>query len=182
MTTSTISTSTRPKGFRWLYIILGIVLFVFGIGILRHPVISYLGLALYFSIIIMIIGIGEILNAFSGKHARHWGWGFTLGIIDLIIGFVLLTNPGITEDILPYIVGFILLFKSIDFISDSLQMSSLKIGGWGWILTGGILTLIFSFMIIFYPVWGALNIIIWTGLCFIFAGISSFIYAFIDKR
>ena len=46
MTTSTISTSTRSKGFRWLYIILGIVLFVFGIGILRHPVISYLGLAI----------------------------------------------------------------------------------------------------------------------------------------
>ena len=30
MTTTSATTSTGPKGFRWLYLILGIVLFVFG--------------------------------------------------------------------------------------------------------------------------------------------------------
>ena len=41
MTTTSATTSTGPKGFRWLYLILGIVLFVFGVGIIRHPVASY---------------------------------------------------------------------------------------------------------------------------------------------
>ena len=44
MTTTSATTSTGPKGFRWLYLILGIVLFVFGVGIIRHPVASYFGL------------------------------------------------------------------------------------------------------------------------------------------
>jgi len=43
MTTTSATTSTGPKGFRWLYLILGIVLFVFGVGIIRHPVASYFG-------------------------------------------------------------------------------------------------------------------------------------------
>lgn len=34
MTTTSVTTSTGPKGFRWLYLILGIVLFVFGVGII----------------------------------------------------------------------------------------------------------------------------------------------------
>lgn len=179
MTTRTATTSAGPKGFRWLYLLLGIVLFVFGVGIIRHPAVSYFGLAMYFSIIIIVIGISEVMNAFVGGNSHNWGWGLVLGILDLVIGFILLLHPTIAEDILPYIVGFILMFKSIDFISESIGMSSLKIRGWGWILTAGIITLIFSFMIVFYPIFGMFNIIIWTGLSFMFAGISSFIYAFV---
>ena len=118
------------------------------------------------------------MNAFAGGNSRHWGWGLFIGLLDLVIGFVLLIHPIIAEDILPYIVGFILMFKSIDYIAESLQMSSLRIRGWGWIFIAGIITLFFSFMIVFYPLFGVFNIIIWTGLSFIFAGISSFVYAF----
>ena len=57
MTTTSATTSTGPKGFRWLYLILGIVLFVFGVGIIRHPVASYFGLTMYFSIVIIVIGM-----------------------------------------------------------------------------------------------------------------------------
>ena len=78
---------------------------------------------------------------------------------------------------LPYLVGFILMFVGIDFIGQSSQMQSLRIPNWGWVLTGGILTLIFSFLIIFHPLFGILNIIVWTGLAFIFGGISAVIYS-----
>ena len=113
MTTTSATTSTGPKGFRWLYLILGIVLFVFGIGIIRHPEASYFGKAKNFSIVIIVIGISEIMNAFAGGNSRHWGWGLFIGLLDLIIGFILLIHPIITEDILPYIVGFILMFKTV---------------------------------------------------------------------
>lgn len=179
MTPTTVTTSAGPKGFRWLYLLLGIVLFIFGVGIIRHPAVSYYGLAMYFSIIIIVLGISEVMNAFTGGRSRHWGWGLFIGILDLVIGFILLIYPGITEDVLPYIVGFILMFKSIDYISDSLDMSSMKIRGWGWIFAAGVIALLFSFMIVFFPVFGIFNIIIWTGLSFMFAGISSFIYAFV---
>ena len=82
MTTTSATTSTGPKGVRWLYLILGIVLFVFGVGIIRHPVASYFGLAMYFSIVIIVIGISEIMNAFAGGNSRHWGWGLFIGLLE----------------------------------------------------------------------------------------------------
>ena len=49
-------------------------------------------------------------------------------------------------------------------------------------MTGGILTLIFAFLIIFHPLFGIFNIIVWTGLAFIFGGISAIFYSFSLKN
>ena len=83
---------------------------------------------------------------------------------------------------LPYLVGFILMFAGISFIGQSSVMQSYHSPSWGWVLAGGILTLIFAFLIIFHPLFGAFNIIIWTGLAFIFGGISAIFYSFALKR
>lgn len=162
----------------WLLLIIGILSIFCGIWVLRNPAESYFALTVYFSIMFIMYGIGEIINAFAGKHHRHWGWGLSIGIIDLVVGFILLGNLVWTADMLPYLVGFMLMFAGISFIGQSSVMQSYHLPRWGWVLTGGILTLIFAFLIIFHPLFGAFNIILWTGLAFIFGGISAAIYSF----
>ncbi len=166
----------------WLMLIIGILSIACGIWVFRNPVESYFALAVYFSIMFIMYGIGEIVNAFAGRHFRYWGWGLAIGILDLIIGFILLGNLVWTADMLPYLVGFILMFAGISFIGQSSVMQSYHSPSWGWVLAGGILTLIFAFLIIFHPLFGAFNIIIWTGLAFIFGGISAIFYSFALKR
>lgn len=161
----------------WLGLIVGILSIIFGIWIFRNPIESYYGLAMYFSIMFIFLGFTEIINAFSGKRHSQWGWGLTMGILDFIIGFLMLYNLNWAADILPYIVGFILMFKGIDFIGYAFQMQTARISNWGWLLIAGVLTLIFSFLIIFHPLFGMLNIIVWTGLAFIFGGISAIIFS-----
>ena len=112
---------------------------------------------------LILYGIGEIVNAFAGQLYRNWGLGLAVGILDLVIGFILLGNLAWAADLLPYVVGFILMFVGIGFIGQSSQMQSFRIPNWGWVLTGGILTLIFAFLIIFHPLFGIFNIIVWTG-------------------
>lgn len=162
----------------WMMLIIGLLSILFGIWIFRNPVESYLGLSIYFCIMFILIGFSEIINAFSGRRHRAWGWGFTMGIIDFTIGLLLLSNLNWAADLLPYAVAFILMFKGIDFIGQSTQMQSLGMQNWGWLLTGGILTLLFSFLIIFHPLFGVLNIVVWTALAFIFGGISAIIFSF----
>lgn len=162
----------------WLMLIVGILSILFGIWIFKNPVESYIGLSIYFCIMFILIGISEMINAFSGKKQKSWGWGFSMGIIDLVIGCILLVNLEWAADVLPYAVAFILMFKGIDFIGQSTQMQTLQMSNWGWVLTGGILTLIFSFLIIFHPLFGILNIVVWTGMAFLFGGISAIIFSF----
>lgn len=173
----TITTYKQSFKYWWLGIIVGILSIVFGIWIFRNPIESYLGLAMYFSIMFILIGISEIINAFTGKRHRQWGWSLTMGILDFVIGFLLLYNLAWAADILPYVVAFILMFKGIDFIGYATQMQTQRIANWGWLLFAGILTVLFSFLIIFHPLFGVFNIIVWTGLAFIFGGISAIIFS-----
>lgn len=177
----TVETYKATFKYWWMMLIVGIISILFGIWVFKNPVESYIGLSIYFCLMFILIGVSEIINAFSGKRHGSWGWGFSMGIIDLIIGFILLANLGWAATILPYAVAFILMFKSIDFIGQATQMQALKIPNWGWLLTGGILTLIFSFLIIFHPIFGMFNIVVWTGLAFIFGGISAIIFSFAIK-
>lgn len=165
----------------WFMLIIGILSILCGIWVFQNPIESYFALAIYFSIIFVMYGIYEIIYAFSNRRNHNWGWGLATGIIDLIIGFILMGNLLWTADALPYLVGFVLMFTGINFISQASIMQSFRLPQWGWILTGGILTLIFAFLIIFHPLFGAFDIVIWTGLAFIFGGISAIFYAFALK-
>lgn len=167
----------RSYKYWWLMLIIGILSVFCGIWVFRHPVESYFALAAYFCIMFILFGINEIINAFSNQRYRNWGWGLAMGIIDIIIGCIFLSNLEWAFDILPYAVGFILMFLGIDFIGQSSQLQAWKIPYWGWVLAGGILTLVFSFLIIFHPLFGVFNIIVWTGLSFIFGGISAIIFS-----
>lgn len=175
-------THSQKFKYWWIVSITGMLSVIFGFWIFMNPVISYFGLAMYFSIFFILLGVSEIINAFTGRQHRSWGWGFTMGILDFVIGFILLSHLAWAADILPYIVAFILMFKSIDFIGYSTAMKAEKLPGWGWLLAGGILTLIFSFLIIFHPLFGVFNIIVWTGLAFIFGGISAIVYSFMVRK
>ncbi len=177
----TIKNYKETYKYWWLILIVGIISILFGIWVLWNPIESYVSLTLYFCIMFILFGISEIINAYSGKKQRNWGWGLALGIMDLLIGIVLLIDLAWAAIMLPYISAFILMFMGIDFIGRSTQMQSLGIRNWGWILTGGILTLLFSFLIIFHPLFGALNIVIWTGLAFILGGISATAFSFTIK-
>lgn len=176
----TVNTYNRTSKYWWLMLIIGIFSVICGIWVFRNPVESYFALAIYFSIMFMMYGIGEIVNAFARTY-HNWGWGLAVGILDLVIGFILLGNLAWTADILPFLVGIILMFVGVGFIAQSAQMQSLRIPRWGWLLTGGILTLLFAFLIIFHPLFGVFNIIVWTGLAFIFGGISAIFYSFALK-
>ncbi|WP_251619846.1 HdeD family acid-resistance protein [Odoribacter lunatus] len=172
----------RSHKYWWLMLIVGILSILCGIWVFRHPVQSYFALAMYFCIMFILFGISEIINATSYQRVKNWGWSLAMGIIDLIIGLIFLSNLNWAIDILPYAVGFILMFLGIDFIGWSTQMQTHKITNWGWVLTGGILTLIFAFLIIFHPLFGIFNIIIWTGLAFIFGGLSSVIFSLTVRK
>lgn len=173
----TVETYRGTHKYWWLMLIIGILSILCGIWVFRNPIESYFALAVYFCIMFILFGIGEIVNAFSNQKYRNWGWGLAIGILDLVIGFLLLANLDWAINILPYAVGFILMFLGIDFIGWATQMQTLRISNWGWVLAGGILTLIFSFLIIFHPLFGVLNIIVWTGLAFIFGGLSAIIFS-----
>lgn len=172
--------NTRQAIRHWyLSLILGILFIIVGIWIWRTPVESYMTLALLFSITFFVNGIFEIIYYAANRGSvRNWGWGLFAGIVDLVFGIWLLSDPSLSMEVLPLFVGFILLFRSITAITVSFHLSARGAPGWGFLLVLGILGLLFSIVLLLNPVIAGVTLVIWTGMAFIAIGIFRVLLAF----
>jgi uncharacterized membrane protein HdeD (DUF308 family) len=163
----------------WWFIIKGLLLITAGIAIFAKPAEGYVGLSVLFSIIILGAGFTQIFFSIGNSDVlKGWGWTFASGFIDVIIGIYLLSYPIITMATLPYFVGFWLMFRSFYLMGASLDLKTMGVAGWGWLMTGGIAVVILAFLILYYPAAGAISIIGCSATAFILAGILNLILAF----
>jgi len=162
----------------YLLLIAGLIYIVIGIWVFVTPLSSYLALAMLFSISFLIIGIVEIVFAVSNrKELDSWGWKLAFGIVDVLFGLILISHPAISIETLPLFIGFLILFRSIMAISFSIELKSYGIKDWGTLLFIGILGTIFSYILIWNPVFAGLSLVYWTSFALIIAGIYSIYFS-----
>ncbi len=163
----------------YLSLILGILFICVGIWVLRTPLESYLTLSILFSVTIFISGISEIIFSITNrKEMDNWGWVLAGGIIDLLLGIWLISSPLLSITILPFVVGFMLMFRSMVAMGFAFDVKGFADSSWGWLLAVGILGLLFSFILLWNPLFAGLTIVIWTGCAIITLGIFRIILSF----
>lgn len=167
----------------YMPLIIGILLIILGIYTFRSPAASYLALSFMFTWYFLISGIMEIVFAINNKKELDgWGWHLAGGIMYTLLGCILMFNPAISIATLPFVIGFYSLFKSFQLLSFSIELNSYKVKSWGWVLAFAILGIIFSFILIWNPLFAGLSLVIWTGMAIISIGVSSCIFAFQLKK
>ncbi|ASU35327.1 HdeD family acid-resistance protein [Mucilaginibacter xinganensis] len=154
----------------WLMLLAGIALIALGIGTIASPLHAYLSLSLVFAIGILAAGIFEIIFSLSNTAMIGWGWAILGGIVDLLIGGYLIAFPVITMVLFPLLVGFWILIRGFMAARSAFEIKAFGLPGWGWLLLTGLVIILLGIMILLNPVWGIVNIIIWTGLAFIVGG------------
>lgn len=163
----------------WKHLILGFLFGLLGIWIFITPLASYMSLSLFFTLALTITGIFEIVAAILyRKENKNWGWYLSGGVVDLLVGGVLLFNPVMTMALLPYVLACWLLYKGAVSVLISIRLKSHTIKGWGWVLAWGIGILIFTILILIYPILGGLSIVFSTALAFLALGMFNFSVAY----
>ena len=156
----------------YLPLILGIVLILMGLWVFGTPVLSYIALSTIFAVTFFVTGILEIIYAVQNRNQLdQWGWSLAGGILDLILGLLLMSQVEVSMLILAFVVGFGVLFRSAFAIGHAIESKKRKLGNWGVLLVLGILGLIFSFIMIWNPLFAGLTIVFYTGMAFIMVGI-----------
>ncbi|MGZ5219764.1 MAG: HdeD family acid-resistance protein [Chitinophagaceae bacterium] len=167
----------------WLLLLTGLILVAVGIWVFSSQATAYLSLSFLFGASILSIGFFETVFAISArKSLEGWGWTLAGGLLDMVIGAYLLAYPAITMAILPFVLGFWLLFRGFSAVGFSFDMKAYGDLNWGWYLLIAIGIIFFAVMILAVPAFGVANIIAWTGLSFIFAGVFRIILAFRLKK
>ena len=168
----------------YLPLILGIVLIAIGVWVFLTPLASYVALSILFAVTFFITGILEIVYAISNSSVQgsNWGWSLAGGIIDFLIGLLLISLPQTAMAFLSFYVGFAIMFRSGMAIGRSIELKRLGASDWGYLLCLGILGLLFSFVLIWNPLFAGLTIVFYTALAFIISGIFQVILAFRLKK
>lgn len=166
----------------YIPLIIGILFFIFGIYIFSVPLATYITLSIFFSVSFLVSGISDIIFSIGNKNTfSGWGWYLVSGIISTILGFYLISNPAVSMAILPFIVGFTLLFRSAYLLGLAFDNKS-NGAGWGTVAISSILGIILSFLLLSSPLFTGLSLVTLTSLTFIFIGISSAMLAFDLKK
>lgn len=166
----------------YLPLIVGVLFIVTSVVVFSTPLASLLTLAIFMSMAFIISGIFEVVFAISNhKSMDNWGWSLMFGILTLIVGIMLLTNPPLSVLILSLYVGFILLSRSIGSISFALDIKRYGMGSWVGLLIFGVLGVIASVILLLNPIYAGISAVYLIGFSFLFGGVFS-IYFSIQLR
>lgn len=163
----------------YIPLLVGIILIGTGIWTFFSPLDSYLALSIFFSISFLVSGILELFFAVANrKEMDNWGWSLILGILTALVGIMLLARPEISVLTLPLYVGFVIMLRSFGAMAIAMDLKNYGVMEWGTLMVIGVLGLIFSFILIWNPVFAGMTIVFWTGLALLASGVFHVYAAF----
>jgi uncharacterized membrane protein HdeD (DUF308 family) len=159
----------------YMPLIKGLIMILLAILIFMSPGAALLTWVMYIGIGFMLSGIVIVYMGFALRRTTTgWGWKVFEGVIDIFLGFVLLSNPAVTAAVLPFVIGFWGAFYGIMLFADGIAEK----GDRGIKIVSGIIIFLFSTMIMFNPLLGGMTFAIWFGILILIAGIYNLIAAF----
>jgi len=125
--------------------IIGTVSIVLGGIAIASPAVAANAVVIVVGLVMLASGIPQILHGLKGEAWRDKVMPIILGLISCVAGVLVLAHPLLG-------LGFLTLLLSGYFIAEGLWkiFASLKfrpVEGWGWLLLGGILSLVLGFLI-----------------------------------
>lgn len=161
----------------WLVALRGILGVTFGIIALVMPAATILALVLVFSAYMLVDGCFALYTAVRAIR-RHDSWGMALlqGIASIGTGVIAFLWPAIT------VVAFVLLLAAWSIVSGCLMLAGARNveGGYGrgWLMFGGIISLLYGFLMILTPLLGAVVLTWWLGVYSLVFGVALIVLAF----
>lgn len=177
---SLLESSKNAIKYWWLIALIGLAVLVVGFLTLIYPAASFIGMSVLFGWIILFSGIAQIVIYGTSKHViTGRGWVLAGGIIETILGLVLIFSIELSAVSLPIFLGFWLLFRGFSMVGLGGDMKSMGIDGGGWTIFTAILLIILALIILMQPfIFGVQMVVAWVGISFIFAGATTIYFGF----
>jgi uncharacterized membrane protein HdeD (DUF308 family) len=160
---------------------LGILCVVLGIAAIAFPWIAALSLSMAIGIMLIVIGVTQVFQAFAVPRWRGFGPSLLLASLALVVGGLMVFYPPAGTVTLATLVMFYLLVAGA--IKVSFGWRARPALGWGWILTSGLLSLALGLLLLLQVIvtmpW-VLGLLI--GIDLIFSGIWLLVLNYAAKR
>ncbi|MBS0432588.1 MAG: DUF308 domain-containing protein [Proteobacteria bacterium] len=165
---------TAKRHWGW-YLALGILLILTGLLALYDSFAASIISILFLGAAILVAGIFQIAAAFGARGAGHILFLLLLGILDVVVGWMLIQHPGIGALTVTLVLAIWLVFSgAFRFVSAF----AYRFPQYGWAVLSGVVTFVLGCLLwTQWPVSGLWFIGFAIGLNFIFAGIAWAMFA-----
>ena len=155
----------------------GICGLIFGLIAFLFPGAALLSMVVLFAIYLLIDGIFAIVAAVrAGTRDQRWGYLTIEGIIGILAGIAALIWPGITVLVF---VGLVAAWALVTgFLELRAAVNLTKEHGRGWLILGGIASIVLGILLIIAPMLGAVVLTWWLGAYATVFGASLLVMAF----
>ena len=168
---------------RWRLLLLrGVTGIVFGLLALLLPGPTLASLVLLFAVYMLIDGVAALVSgARAARHERgRWGWFLFEGLADIAAGLVAFFWPGLTIFVFVWLSAFWALVSGALMLGAALRWTRGQ--GRGWLVLGGLVSLVWGVLLLMAPVAGALVMTLWLGAYALAFGIALLVLALRLRR
>lgn len=166
---------------KFLYssIIISIIMFIIGLIFIIYPEVSFTTITYTLSILLIINGIYFLIEKESSIFFSSF---LTLGVIELLLGIIMLVNPDIVKTLFPLVAGIIMITKSTLDLRLSILLYRNNINSWLSLLICSIISIICGLIIILNPSIGTIALTTSLGILITVYSISNIIDTIIFKK
>ena len=160
----------------WYMVLLkGLIMVLLAILILASPADALLDIAVWLGIGMLITGIVVIVKGVSlRKEHSGWGWRILEGCLDVLFGFILMANPLVTAEVLPFLIGFWAAFYGLFLVIDGISEPGNRFVK----IVSGILIIVLANTIMFNPLLAGMTMATWFGIILLIIGLYNIINSF----
>lgn len=168
------------RKFNWGYLIVGIMFIIVSLIAFRDPASSLIAIVMVFGVAAIVKGLFELfyrykLKEFTGNKATSL---IVIGVLDIIVGILLLFNLGVSVSMLPYFFAVWFIVDSIGDISLASVYKAVSPAYYWFMVIINILGVILGIMLLFNPLTSALTLAYLVGFYFMMTGIMYIVAAF----
>jgi uncharacterized membrane protein HdeD (DUF308 family) len=161
----------------WAIGIRGALAILFGLIALFLPGVTMLSLVLVFAAYAFLDGVLAIVSAVrAAREQERWGYLVFEGLVDIAAAAVAVFWPGITLVVFVFLIAFWAIFTGILELAAAFRLQF--IDGRGWLIFGGIVSVLYGALLIVAPMIGAVVLTWWLGAYALVFGVCLVVLAF----
>jgi uncharacterized membrane protein HdeD (DUF308 family) len=165
----TESVEEAHKLWGW-YLALGIALILVGLYAIWAEGVATLASVIVLGVVLLVAGVAQLIGAFMARGAGHVILLLLVGVLDIIVGLMLLEHPAAGALTITLLLAALFVFGGIFRFISALW---LQLPHYGWLAFSGVLSVILGILLWaewpFSAIWFIGFVV---GLNFIFAGIA----------
>lgn len=164
------------KTMRWTLYFTGALMIVLGFWAMTYPVGALMSLAFFLGIAFVVSGINHLVPCFSLRgDPMYPRWMLFQGLLDLLIGVVMLTRIGLTAFMIPMVVACWFCFTGIVRVVTSFRLKAAGLRGWWRMLLNGLLLVLCACLMAVSPFVAGLSVAFMMGGALVVSGIMTIV-------